>query len=89
MNYRVQLSPLFGTQEPRQDLPLCEGWQSQTTKWEDAEIFRSWLVYEADLEARSTPGRVHWNMMLGLALAVVVSVTFWIGVGLTIANRWK
>ena len=34
-------------------------------------------------------GRVNWSLVAGLGLATVVSVGFWVGVGLTIARFWK
>jgi hypothetical protein len=91
MNYRLQFSPIFGTQQPRQDpaanLPLRERRKRPATKWDDAEVFRSWLVYDSDLEAERSEGHFNWNAVLGLALAVAVSVTFWVGVVLMVANR--
>jgi hypothetical protein len=91
MNYRLQLSPIFGTRRPQQqlelDLPLRERWEGPAAKWVDAEVFRSWLVYDSDLEAGRSTGRLNWNMVLGLALAVAVSITFWVGVGLMVAIR--
>jgi hypothetical protein len=92
MNYRVHLSPIFGTPEPHQqhlDLPLRERWEDLAAKWDEAEVFRSWLVYDSDAEAKYAQRRVNWNMLLGLGLAFSVSVSFWIGLGLVIANRWK
>jgi hypothetical protein len=93
MNRRLQFSPIFGTQQPQQDpaanLPLRERWEGPAAKWENAEVFRSWLVYDSDLEAEhsSSKGHFNWNAVLGLALAVAVSVTFWVGVVLMVANR--
>jgi hypothetical protein len=91
MNYRLQFSPIFGTQQPEQqpalDLPLRKRWESPAAKWENAEVFRSWLVYDSDLEAERSKGHFNWNAVLGLALATAVSVTFWVGVVLMVANR--
>jgi hypothetical protein len=89
MNYRLQLSPISGARDSQIDLPPRKRPESSATKWEDAEFFRSWLVYDSDLDSASTKGRVNGPMVLGLALAVLVSVTFWIGLGLMIASRWK
>ena len=77
MNYRMQFSPMSGTH------------QSRLASWEDAKFFRSWLVYDSDLEATRTRGRVNWNMVLGVALATGISACFWAGVGLMIAWVWK
>jgi hypothetical protein len=83
MNYRLQLSPLSST---RQSLsPLVKGWGSSA----DAKFFRSWLVYDSDLEFSRTSGRVNWNMVMGLALAAVVSAGFWAAAGWVISHFAK
>jgi hypothetical protein len=91
MNYRLQLSPIFGSQQRRQqlelNLPLRERGQGPAAKWEHAELFRSWLVYDSDLGAGRT--KSHWNKVLGLGLALAVSMTFWVGVGLMLAEHLK
>ena len=88
---RLQLSPIFGTQQPQEqselDLPLSERWEGPAAKWENADVFRSWMVYDSELETGCTKGRVNWNTVFGLFLALSVSVTFWVGLGLMIANR--
>jgi len=88
MKYRLQLSPISGTRESHTDLPSRERWVSPFTNSEDARFFRSWLVYDSDLEGENTHG-IRWNMILGLALAVIVSATIWLGVGLMIERAWK
>jgi hypothetical protein len=91
MNYRLQFSPLFGTpqpqQEPQLDLPVRERREGPTLKWEDADIFHSWLVYDSDSEAEGSRSRINWNAVLGHTLAVAVSLTIWIGVALMVASR--
>jgi hypothetical protein len=89
MNYRLQLSPISGTRESQLDLPSPERWKRPLTNWEDTKFFRSFLVYDFDLKPGHTEGLVNWNAVLGLALAVVVSLTFWAGVGLMIERVWK
>jgi hypothetical protein len=89
MNYRLQFSPISGTQDSDLDVPLRESEESPAAGWEEANFFRSWLVYDSDLDSVPTKSRIKWGMVLGLALAVVVSVAFWVGFGLMIANRWK
>jgi hypothetical protein len=85
MNYRLQLSPISGTHEST-GVPSHDQWDGSLTNWEDAKFFRSWLVYDSDQEPNRTDGRSKWTMVLGLAMAVVVSVSFWVGVGLIIAR---
>ena len=89
MNYRLQLSPISGTRESQLDLSSRERWEGPVANSQDANVFRSWLVYESDVETVRSAGRVNWNTVLGLALAVVVSVSFWVGVGIIVARIWK
>ena len=87
MNYRLQLSPISGTREST-GVPSRDQWDGSFTNWEDAKFFRSCLVYDSDSdqEPNRADGRSNWSMLLGLALAVVVSLSFWVGVGLLIAR---
>ena len=89
MKYRLQFSPISGTRESHIDQPSREPWVVPFPNSKDAEFFRSWLVYDSDREGEDTQGRMHWNMVLGLALAVIVSATIWLGVGLMVERFWK
>jgi hypothetical protein len=84
MNHRLQPSP---TSSIRESLPLSE--PTGAPPAENAKFFRSWLVNDSDLETTRTHGRVNWNTVLGLTMAIVVSACFWAGVGLMIALVWK
>jgi hypothetical protein len=89
MNYRLQLSPISGTRESKIGVTSRVRWESPSSNWENAKFFRSWFIYDSDLEPDSTKGRINWNMVLGLGLTVVVSLGFWTGVGLMVASFWK
>jgi len=86
MNYKLQPSPTFST---RVHLPISRPLGALPANRADAKFFRSWLVYDSGLETNRTPGRVNWNMVLGIALAAAFSVCFWAGVGLMIVRTWK
>ena len=85
MNYRLQLSPISN---PRDSPPLTDQWNAPPASWEDVKFFRSWLVYDSDIEINSSRD-INWSMVLGLALAMIVSATFWTGLGFTIAYFWQ
>ncbi len=89
MSYRLQPFPTSGTREARARQPLAEPRGAPRLRPEDAKFFRSWFVY--DFNPRSIRPRVgvNWGAVGGLGLATVVSVGFWVGVGLTIARFWK
>jgi hypothetical protein len=71
MNYKMQLSPISGTRDSHSRLPF--------TSREDARFFRSWLVYDSDLDATRSRGRLNWNMVVGVGLMAVVSAGGWYG----------
>jgi hypothetical protein len=86
MDYRLQLSPISGTRETGPVVHLSKPSNTLPASPEDAKFFRSWLVYDSDVEAGGKQGSINWNTTLGIALAVAVSVGCWIGAGLVIAR---
>jgi hypothetical protein len=79
MNYRLQLSPIC-----TRDSQPSESWDVPPLNWEDMKVFRSWLVYDSDVDPDRSRG-IDWNAVMGLAVAVTVSATFWTGLGFTLA----
>jgi hypothetical protein len=77
MNYKLQLSPISSTHE------------SQAASGEDAKFFRSWLIYDSDLEVTRTRGRLNWSTIAGAALAAVVSLSGWFGIVMLLRHFWK
>lgn len=60
---------------------------SSSSDYREAEFLRSaWLIDDPELNA---PRRRNWGLILGVAIALGVSVSFWAGVGLAIAHLWK
>jgi len=86
MNHRLQLSPKFSPPESSSRRRLAEPRGGSLVRWEDATFFRSWLVYDSDLEATRTRGRFNWNMVAGLVLMVVVGAGGWFCVGLLVRH---
>lgn len=72
MNYKMQLSPISGARESHIPLPL--------TSLQDTRFFRSWLVYDSDLDTTRSRRRLNWNMVAGFALMVAISVGGWFGI---------
>jgi hypothetical protein len=89
MSYKSQLFPLSSTGETTLHRPIGHSRGSSPPNLQEMKFFRSWLVYESDLETIPTRGRVKWNMVLGLTLATAISASFWACVGLVIAHLWK
>jgi hypothetical protein len=82
----LQPSP---TRESRVHLPVSKPWGAPPANLEEAEFFRSWLVYDFDLETTRTRSRVNWSLVLGLGLVVALSASFWATIGLMMARLWK
>lgn len=86
MNYKAsQLSPgsthgenLRISVQNRWSMPFGNPWE--------ATFFRSWLIYDPELDPQRRKNR---DVVLGMALVLVISASFWIGVGLAIARVWK
>jgi len=55
----------------------------------DIKFLRSWLTYDSDLESNRPAGKVNWTAAFGMLLAMAVSVGFWAGLGLLIAQLRK
>jgi hypothetical protein len=89
MNYRLQLSPISGVRESQIEFPFAQSvnLESQTAKWRDAEFLRSWLVY--DSECADNGHSYNWNALLGLGLAVCVSIACWVGLGMMLTRLLK
>jgi hypothetical protein len=88
-NYKLQPFPTSSTRESRVRLRLTEPGDAQPTTLDDASFIRSWLVYDSEQDTVRPGGRVNWNVVLGLVLAIAVSAGFWTGLGLVIVHFWK
>jgi hypothetical protein len=94
MSYKSQLFPLSSTCETPLRRLISGSWGSSPANLrdmnlQDMKFQRSWLVYDSDIQTGHAAGRATRNMVLGLALAMAVSATFWAGAGLLIAHVWK
>jgi hypothetical protein len=56
---------------------------------QDEEFLRYWFVSDPESGFNLGARRFNWNMLLGLALASIVSGTFWAGMAVTLAHLWK
>ncbi|MFZ0321560.1 MAG: hypothetical protein WAL56_20715 [Candidatus Sulfotelmatobacter sp.] len=80
MNYKMQLSPISVTHS---------GVQPSLLSREDARFFRSWLVYDSDLETSRTSGRLNWNMIASFAVIASVSTGGWFGIAMLVRSFLK
>jgi len=89
MRYRLQPFPTSGTRESRLRQPLAEPLDGPRLRPEDAKFFRSWFVYDFSPKTIRPGGGFNWGLVAGIGLVTIVSVGFWVGVGLVIAHFWK
>jgi hypothetical protein len=86
MSYKVlQLSPL-STSSMHLKILIEGPWSVPPANFRGARFLRSWMVYDSGLGEGRHAGRAgfNWNALLGLALAVGISASFWAGVGITL-----
>ena len=89
MSYRLsQLSPRTSTRGFEVKLAVHRAWGSSPGS-PDAQFLRTWLEDDSDLDANAAEGGINWGALSGLALAIVVSATFWTGVGWIVAHIWR
>jgi hypothetical protein len=89
MNHRLQLSPTPSPPRSNARSRLSGRWGATLAKREDAKFFRSWLVYDSDLDATRTRGRFNWDIIAGLILMVLISAAGWWGISLLFRHFLK
>jgi hypothetical protein len=86
MSYKAsQLSPA-STHGKNLRLFIPNPWSMPVGNLWETNFFRSWLIYDQEFEA---PRRKIRDVVLGMALVLVISTSFWVGIGLAIAHVWK
>jgi hypothetical protein len=89
MNHRLQLSPLSTSTKLHTGLTFAGRWGRPLANLEDVKFFRSWLVYDSDLEVNRSSGRLNWNMLAGLTAMVAISFGGWSGIALLVRHFMK
>ncbi|MGA8215365.1 MAG: hypothetical protein WB799_17340 [Candidatus Sulfotelmatobacter sp.] len=85
---KSRLFPSSSVSEPPLQERIGHSWGSAPTNLRDMKFFRSWLVYDSEIQTGVARG-VNWSVVAGLVLAFGVSAGFWTGVGLMIVHFWK
>jgi hypothetical protein len=94
MSYKSQLFPLSSASERPLRLRIDRAWGCSPANLrnaclQDMKFLRSWLVYDSDIQTAPERGRIDWNPIEGLTLAIAVSAGFWASLGMIIAYIWK
>jgi len=89
MSYKVWQLPPLSTRSTKARIPITGPWSSLPANSQDAKFLRSWLVYDSDLADGVPEGGVNWSTLLGIGLALILSLGFWAGLGVVVAEIWK
>ena len=85
MSFRLlQLSPQASARVIRMRV-IPEPWSSPSVYSRELDFVKSWFEHDES----SAEGRTNWGAISGLALAVLVSASFWMGVALVVQRVWK
>jgi len=90
MSYRLtQLSPRISTRGINVKITVPSPWSEPQGSSSEAEFLRSWLEYDSDLDLDDADRGFSWGTVSGLALAVGVSASFWVGLGWMVSRIWR
>ena len=85
MSFRqLQLSPQVSTRIIRMRA-IPESWCSPSVYSREMDFLKSWFEHDES----GSQGRTNWGAISGLALSVVVSASFWLGIALVVERVWK
>jgi hypothetical protein len=88
MGHKSRLFPSSSVSEAPLQERIGHSWGSAPTNLRDMKFFRSWLVYDSEIQTGVARG-VNWSVVAGLVLAFGVSAGFWIGLVLMIVRFWR
>lgn len=91
MGYKVlQRSPLC-TRETHPKILIKRPGNNPPMNSGDVTLWRWWAVYDSavDVGHDAAEAGLNWNALLGLAVVVGVSASFWAGLGITLSHLMK
>jgi hypothetical protein len=86
MSYRLLQLPPVSTRGVNLRTSVPRPWSALLFNYQAADFRRSWLIYDPELDA---PRRMNRDVILGMGLVLLISASFWTGIGLAIAQVWK
>jgi len=85
MSFRVLQFPAEGTTRVLRMRVIPEHWSTPSGYSPEISFFQSWFEDDSRADGHNA-GKINWGAISGLALSVVVSASFWAGVGILIAR---
>jgi len=84
VSFRILQFPAEGTVRVLRMRAIPEHWSTPSGYSPDIGFLQSW--FQDDSTSSDHNDRTNWGAVSGLALCVVVSVSFWAGVGMLISR---
>ena len=84
MSFRVLQFPAEGTTRVHRMRVIPERWSTPSGYSPEISFFQSWFEDDSSPDGRNQG--INWGAISGLALSVVVSASFWAGLGVLIAR---
>lgn len=84
VSFRVLQFPAEGTTRVLRMRVIPEHWSTPSGYSPEISFFQSW--FEDDSRPDGREGKINWGAVSGLALSVVVSASFWAGLGVLISR---
>jgi hypothetical protein len=85
VSFRILQFPAEGTSRVLRMRAIPEHWSTPSGFSPEIGFFQSWFQDDSRIEGQNI-GSVNWGAVAGLALSVVVSASFWAGMGVLIAR---
>lgn len=85
---KLQPSPLSSTRGTPLHQPIGP-WGSPPANLDEVKFYRTWLVFDSECDPRLGKSRMNWNLIGGVALTILVSVSGWAGIAWCVARLWK
>jgi len=86
VSFRILQFPSEGTTRVLRMRAIPEHWSTPSGYSPEIGFLRAWFEDDSPCSGNQSENRVNWGAVSGLALSVVLSVTFWTGVGVLIAR---
>lgn len=84
VSFKILQFPGEGTTRVLRLRAIPEQWSTPSGYSPEVGFFQSW--FEDDSRSGNENDRINWGAVSGLALSVVISVSFWAGLGMLIAR---
>lgn len=86
LSFRILQFPGEGTTRVLRMRALPEHWSTPSGYSPEIGFLQAWFEDDSPRSGNQSQDRINWGAVSGLALSVLLSVSFWTGVGVLIAR---